>query len=380
MAIETPLDADLMVDAPIKRIIRTSDRGTFLQCRLKWHFSSKIRLNLEPLRNNFYYDFGTAWHHALRMWYDPVAWGAAKAELRVEAGKLAFKNYLAEQRVTYINRGIDSQEMDEEFDAAIKLGPAMLDNYAKWSLANDDFTPIMVEKEFEVQIGCWFMGGFVALPDGWESCTKEQCTPVVYQGRIDALLEDYLGNYWIGEWKSADKAPGNTRWLQMDPQSGSYIWALRKKLGLNIKGVHRVTTIKRAPQPPRLLKNNQLSVDKTQLTNVELFKESMRQRHELIPITNAEGEKYREYLEFLASENAPQFIYRDVVPRNERQIENIGRWIEADAREMFDDPEIKPTPTMMNCNGCAYYNLSLAWQEGSDWEFLANSEYVVRES
>jgi len=45
---------------------------------------------------------------------------------------------------------------------------------------------------------------------------------------------------------------------------------------------------------------------------------------------------------------------------------------------MLSDPDIFPNPSSINCNGCPFYGVSLAWQEGSDWQFILDSQFVKR--
>jgi len=376
-----------MTEQPDKLVIRTSDRTLYKRCRLQWDFSSKIRMDYEPARSKFYYDFGTAWHAALAEWYNPERWTTASVDDRAISAKQNFNASLNTQLKLYRDRGIDDMELEREFEEAMTLGPAMLDNYIPYSLERDDFTPIRVEQEFEVTIGHMFDGKFYAGHSG-EGIVG--CTPVVYQGRVDALVQDLLGNYWIAEWKSAEKAPSESnRWLAVDAQSGSYAWALQKMLGIPIKGVIHRTTLKRAPEPPRILKGGRLSIDKRQYTNYQLFSAKLRDICTTGDIANNPEaiqrrynnalEEYGEYLEFLASPDAPKFIYSEQVTRNPNQIENIGKWIAAEAREMLSDPDIYPNPSSINCSICPFYGVSLAWQEGSDWRFILDSQFVKRD-
>jgi len=390
-----------MTEQPDKLVIRTSDRTLYKRCRLQWDFSSKIRMDYEPARSKFYYDFGTAWHAALAEWYNPERWTTASVDDRAISAKQNFNASLNTQLKLYRDRGIDDIEMEHEFEGAMTLGPAMLDNYIPYSLEHDDFTPIRVEQEFEVQVTAInpLMSSLGELPaywcygamGGWHATDTpcEQCIPIVYQGRVDALVQDLLGNYWIAEWKSAEKAPSESnRWLAMDAQSGSYAWALQKMLGIPIKGVIHRTTLKRAPEPPRILKGGRLSIDKRQYTNYQLFSAKLRDICTTGDIVNNPEaiqrrynnalEEYGEYLEFLASPDAPKFIYNEQVTRNPNQIENIGKWIAAEAQEMLSDPDIFPNPSSINCSTCPFYGVSLAWQEGSDWQFILDSQFVKR--
>src|SRR5947209_3560583 len=62
------------VSSSNKLIIRTSDRAYFKRCRQLWDFTSKIRMNYEPLVQPRPLEFGTAIHRGLEVYYNPETW------------------------------------------------------------------------------------------------------------------------------------------------------------------------------------------------------------------------------------------------------------------------------------------------------------------
>src|SRR5690606_15369965 len=81
---------------------------------------------------------------------------------------------------------------------------------------------------------------------------------VVLAGRIDLLAEDSHGHYWVVDWKTTARlargdASGQDRdeFLDLDDQIGSYVMALRRKLGLNVRGFIYVELKKAFPEPPQ---------------------------------------------------------------------------------------------------------------------------------
>jgi hypothetical protein len=365
-----------------KYIVRTSDRATFRQCTQLWDFTSKIRLNFEPLRPKTHFEVGTAWHAAMEALYDPEHWHDHDTKLH-RAWK-AFLDTTNDQQRNQEELGFGGPDLDIEFKERLELGRGMLEYYVGWSRINDDFEPVTVEHEFEVQIGwkCEVSGDFAFgestnHPDG-KPCAM--CIPIVYQGRIDGLIRDLTGAYWIMEQKSAGKF-GPTKWLMMSDQDGSYAWALQKMLGIPIKGIMHTRALKAFPQPPKILKSDgSVSCDKRQSTAAALFVEAVEQVHRHRPAaeTITDDEKYFAYHQFLTSDAAPKFVERHWLIRNPRQIEDIGRRIAVEAEMMLDNPKIIPNVSAINCNSCSFWGPCLTKQEGGDWMYQLKSEYWWR--
>jgi hypothetical protein len=366
-----------------KHTIRTSDRATFRQCPELWNMTSKIRLNFEPLRPKAHFEVGTAWHAAMEALYDPEHWHDHDTKLH-RAWK-AFRDTTNDQQRNQEELGFGGPDLDIEFKERLELGRGMLEYYVGWSRINDDFEPVTVEHEFEVPItkevrgevwNLWYGDGDEGLHTYWTRAEGN----VVYQGRIDGLVRDFTGAYWILEHKTAQKS-GPTKWLMMDDQAGSYAWALQKMLGIPIKGIIYTRAFKQFPQPPKLLKSDgSVSCDKRQSTTAALFVEAVEQAHPFRPAaeTITDDEKYFAYHQFLTSDAAPQFVERHWLIRNPNQIEDIGRRIAVEAQLMLDDPAIYPNVSSINCNQCAFFGPCLTKQEGGDWMYQLKSEYWWR--
>lgn len=369
-----------------KLVIRTSDRAEFKTCRQRWDFTSKIRMNYEPLRPKDYLEFGTAWHVAMEVWYEPG--DGYQTPARERAAQAAFKQTTNDQQRTLEEFGYGGPDLDIEFDKRLALGKGMLNYYFGWARINDDFEPVTVEHEFEVPI---------ETDSGWQYYynTRENridgpfserwhdyLLPVVYQGRIDGLVRDFAGNYWLLEHKTAERESG-TYWLQMDSQVGSYIYVFQRLLDRPIKGCIYTRAYKRFPQPPKVLTDGSISCDKRQQTTASLFVEAVEQAHSFRPAaeTIADTEKYLNYHQFLTNPDvAPKFVERFQPTRNPRQIEGIGQQIAMEAQDMLNDPFIYTNVTPINCNNCAFKGPCLTKQDGGDWEYHLASEYRKRDN
>lgn len=365
-----------------KYIIRTSDRGTFKRCRQLWDFSSKIRQNLEPLRVDSNLTFGTAIHRGLEVYYEPVTWDKVPA---ATLKQLAVKAFLDEWE-KYRPDPTDAD--DEEISAFVhlqELGEKMLDGYVNWSQATDEFKPVHVEVEFEVPIKVPFEPEpKLPYPLTYNDRTYELHRmniegdklpkPVVYQGRLDMIVEDEDGGYWIVDHKTTAAFNDSILdYLSLDPQCGSYAWAIQQQLGIKIEGVIYNQLLKTAPEKPKTLKSGEFSTDKRQNTTLALYKEACVERGRM------PSNKEVEFMVWL-EENKKPYFKRWVVRRSQPELELIGQEILLEALDMVGTPVIYRNPTQFNCVRCPFRVPCLSKWEGSDYDFILDSNYKVRES
>lgn len=325
-------------------IIRTSDRSYFKRCRQLWDFTSKIRGNWEPLQRYLAFDFGTAMHAGWEAYYDPETWGDLPTMRRnaKEAFRLSYASISEKVKVGDL-------EFELNFNEAIDLGMRMLDYYFTWAPKVDNFTPLYREIEFEVPI------------PGLEGLA-------VYQGRIDLIVEDEYG-YWLVDHKTAAQF-SSTQWLALDDQCSSYAWAIRKQLGLEVRGVIYNQARKKPPDLPNVLKNGTFSKNKQQDTTFELYLRAIRE-------AGQEPHWYRDFLLFL-KQNPKEFCRRTQVSYSPRTLDIVEQRIQKEAWDMIHDPLIYPSPSPMNCNGCRFFAPCLALMEGADPEPILEENYVRR--
>ncbi len=352
-----------------KHIIRTSDRGTFRNCRQEWDWSSKIRDNLEPAQRYAPFEDGTTWHEALAVYYDPRTWHllatSATAAVVHQAARDKLLQVHTEQVALAVKLYADEalpEERMEEYAERFTMLQGMLEHYFKYAPTVDNFTPIKIEIEFEVP---------VETPNGKPYIIDN--SPVMYQGRLDGIVQDPQGRYWIFEHKTAGQM-GRTEWLELDAQCGSYAWAIQKQLGVKIAGIIYSQALKAIPKPIKRLakpyKGRNYSSNKQARTTLELFTEALEKEGE--PLTH-----YTEYLNYLREEGNP-FFRRIEIYRNEAALETMGRNIFYEAREMLNLPIIYPSPSFFGCNGCRFREPCIAKQNGYDYQFVLDELFVSR--
>lgn len=368
-----------------KYIIRTSDRKKFKECRQAWDLGSKIRQDLDPIAVRTPLDFGTEIHAGLEVWYDPKLWKGTPIARRPLA-LLAFHRTWQKHRTLYEKYNVLSQEAMDDMKERKVLGEAMLDYYFKWSKERDkNLTPVYTEVEFEVPIRIPTSG--IALPPefGLNVATDPPSLtfrgyPVVYQGRIDLIVQDSDDHYWLVDHKTAGPrawAEESNEFLIRDEQCKSYAWAIQHVLGINVRGVIYNELYKGTPQEParlqRTRKGLSFSTSKQQDTTFEIALETFKRE-------DREALKagwYDEYLTFLKNEGK-QFVRRNRVTYTPDMLTILGDQICMEAIDMLADPFIYPNPGKFNCRWCDFRTPCEALLDGQPIDWMKDTMYVKR--
>lgn len=327
--------------------------------------------NLVPLRPSKPLEFGTDMHEAWAVLYDPDTWHLVKnpktRPVILETVRQTFINANKEHRALRADpaSGYVNEEDELDFKEREELGLGMLDGYFAWHLGVDDFTPVRVEVDFEVP---------VLTPSGEEYLCECHGWPVVYQGRLDGIVQDKFGWYWILEHKTAGQL-GDTEHLVLDEQTGSYAWAVKQMLGIRVQGVIYNEAVKKVAHVPLRLKRpregRNFSVNKQQDTTYELALRTLSEAGEDITL-------YDDFLEYLKLQGN-KFFRRTQVHRNEHELKDQGLRIYHEAREMLNPETVPyPNPSRFNCMMCAFRQPCIAMNDGSDWEFLLQEDYRER--
>jgi len=382
--------------------VHTSERKSFKGCRRRWDWH--FRQNWTPIGAAPPLEFGIAYHKGMEVLYNPETWDWD----REVVGELAVKTFVDEcnkQRNTYL-RETDAVELEpavqDDYDERIKLGKGMLRYYYREQLPKnpDGFRPVRVEISFEVPINdpetgeqlmckcnpCWerfyslhanepeFQTTFAAHgKDKWVGL------PVTYAGRIDALGEDDYGDYWIVDWKTARALSEDEEFLQLDDQIGSYVWALRKVLGLPVRGFIYHEQKKGFPQAPKMNKVNRLgcwfSVSKNQDTDYETYLKTVKKED---PEAYESG-AYDEFLDWLKREG-PAFYRRHVVFKNDHELTEIEKNIAYEAMDMIDPAtRIYPNAGRFACKFCAFRQPCIGQNRGEEFSYTLRTLFKQEE-
>jgi hypothetical protein len=268
---------DEYIDKKLTHSIHTSERRSFRSCRRRWSW----------IFQEFYYptttakplEFGVAFHKAMETYYNPETW--FDLQYAAAMAMIVFKKEVELQYVAFVaQHGDPALEAEADYKERVELGIGMLKHYFKNISPVEDrnLTPYKVEVKFEVFIKdpdgqimwckcdvCWdrwvafvgktddliaVMGTDSRVRSNWEGL------PVTYGGRIDALMVDSLGRYWVFDWKTARAltSAGDDDYLLLDDQITSYCWALWT-LGIDIAGFIYAEIKKSFPVEPEPMKN-----------------------------------------------------------------------------------------------------------------------------
>lgn len=362
--------------------IHTSERRSYRGCKRRWDWA--YREGYTPHTTAKPLEFGIAFHEALAEFFEPTRWESATTHEKLQFAIAKFIEICEQQRDAYLDitnqRELDIANGDDYADR-VELGIGMLTHYANEVHPRGDswFKPIATEIPFEVPLYDLKTGEPLVCTNspqcGQIHSNTGDDSNVIYAGRIDMLVEDIrYGGYYVWDHKSAAQLAANEEFLQLDDQVGSYVWATKRVLNLDVKGFVYAEYRKAYPAPPKLLsrqmKGKSFSVDKNQPTTLEIFTSHVKQFD-----TDAYNDGcYTEYILYLSGPEAPQFQKRFIIMKTDAELDNIGRNITMEATEMIQkDLLIYPSVGRFGCGNCAYKQPCIAAFRDEDVLFTLGS-------
>lgn len=372
--------------------IHVSELRSYRACRLRhnWLFND----NLQPLVTPTPLEFGVAFHKAMEVMYDPTTWHLDKYALGVRA-ESAFIEMCKEQRRNFLRvtskYGLNDEE-EKDYETSMELGLGMIGWYVKNHLPQGEYTPIAVESKFKVPVLDKLGNQLMCKCDRcWEKACKYNNPsqllvreywiglPVVYEGRIDAMVRDKNGGFWVLDWKTTARmlAEDSDVILELDDQIASYCWAFRIMLGLNIRGFIYVELRKAAPELPVENKTTRLgrrfSVSKSAPTEYETYRQTVI----LNDFSAFNDGLYDEHLAWLKAEGT-KFIQPHKVYKPPQTLDNIGHDIYLQAKEMISGPAIYRNPGRRSCEWCAFQGPCIDRTAGRDFQHALDTMYEIK--
>lgn len=385
-----------LVDAKVVHEIHTSERKSFRACRRRWDWL--FRQNYYPITTAKPLEFGTAYHAAMEVFYDPEMWSWDR-EVVANLAAQKFLEVCATQKQAALDNMGDvalGDEVETDYQERVELGIGMLKYAFADIYINEDmpkgWKPLKVEIAFMVPIPNPETGEkyiFCKCEQCWQKSLKVELfemredwigLPVVYAGRCDMLAEDRNGNYWIFDWKTAAQlSVSKEEYLDLDDQIASYVWALRW-LGLPIKGFVYAEQRKAFPQPPAMNKVRRqgrlFSVNKQQATDYESYLQALINEDAQ---AYADG-LYDEFLEYL-KENSPPFYHRYQRTKTDAEVRQTEINIGLEALDIIDSKlRIYPSPGRFGCGFCAFRQPCLEANAEGDPQTLLDELFVQREA
>jgi len=361
-------------------------------------------------------EFGVAFHKAMEAFYEPSLWANPDHFIIGQGLALvAFRQTCEAQLKKYkrLNGDPDVTVIDE-YKERVKLGLNMIRYYTERMSTQYDkgFTPVRVEVPFEVLIkspqgaplwckcdSCWqrFCNGntikkivksdpsltwnnlFVNHPELYRTSAWDGL-PVTYGGRLDALVQDDIGRYWIVDFKTTSRIldeDAEASFLQLDDQIGSYCWSLRE-VGIPTAGFIYIEIKKAYPQPPeelsRLYKGRKYSTNKQFLTTYDIFHD-----HVILYDHDAYATGlYDDHLAWLKAEG-PKFHQRHQIHKNDHELDEIGHNIWLEAQDILQNPRVYPQPGRFSCTTCLYRQPCLGVNMGEDYQWTLDTLFERRD-
>ncbi len=375
-----------MMERKLVHEVHQSELRSFRSCRRRWHWV--FRDNYYPPLTIHYLEFGVAFHIAMEVIHRPETWKFDHSVLGSLAEK-AFVDECKRQKKAYLDAK-DLYALDDDknsdYEARMALGRGMIWYYVKNKLPEMQrtYVPVAVETSFDVPL----------LDNGeYMFCKCKRCrrdfvkagggkwrgNPVVYSGRTDMIVHDMRSNYYILDWKSAAAFREIEEYLELDTQVGSYVMALRRKLGLNIMGFIYFELRKGFPEPPKMNTNPRLgrwfSVNKQQTTDYETYLATIKEH-------DKEGYESGAYDGFLAwlKASGPQFFRKTSIPKSDYELDQVEKNLVLEIRDMLE-PELRiyPAPSQFSCSSCAFSLPCRMKNSGEDYQYLLDTMYERRE-
>jgi hypothetical protein len=331
-------------------VVSTSDRIVFKRCRRKWDFQSKNRQSLAPIERapngNLWlgsgFHFGLEDYHGYRLFRSPQE---------------AFREGFVKSH--------RRSELPENYEELTDLAVGMYDYYIDHWLPQhgEPFKTLWIDGVPQVEVNVQIPLD-IEPPPGYDE--------VVYSTTFDRVGIDEYGRIIIEDYKTAGKLYEAGR-LELDPQVSAYDWAGHLLYGDQVEGGCWTQFLKSLPHEPEVLKDGELSRNKNQYTTAAIYKAACLKYYGEVP------KKYYDFINYLASQETPEgdrFIKREVVYRNRTFARNEERKIFAEINDMLNPGlEVYPNPTRDCTWDCEFRAMCTAMNDGSDWEFMRDSEY-----
>lgn len=329
--------------------VSTSDRVTFKRCRRKWDFGSRNRQSLALTTGEVVTPLwlGTGFHFALEDHY----------------GYNLFGNPMDSWRA-YVDSHRRSELPDDHKEAG-ELAVGMLTYfYEDWLPQHGEpFPTLWIDGVPQVEVNVRIPLD-IPPPPGYIS--------VEYSTTFDRLALDPLGRVVVVDYKTAARAYEAGR-LELDPQVSSYFWAARLIYGDQVEGAVWHIFLKAVPDAPEVLKNGELSKNKQQHTTAAIYRKTLMEYFGKVPPGYADILNH-----FAAQENeyGDKFITRESIYRNLTFGENEERKIFSEIHDMIDPGlSLYPNPTRDCSWDCNYKAPCLSMDDGSDFEYMLETEY-----
>jgi len=317
------------------------ERITFNQSRIKAFnrcpksYEYKYIQLLNPKKKVRPLFMGSWLHRALETHYTQGDWKVGHQEYVTEWDKLFTE---------------EKEELSKKFGPMPDAVERIMRSYV-WYYRDDGWKPYMVEQILEVETPLVVDGKIF-----------------VFKGRLDLVVEDESGLYWLVDHKSASIIPQPTSYHAMDPQLMLYPWAAEIQYGIEITGVIYNYVRSKPPSVPGINKDGSISrrkVDTDYPTLLRFLKQN-----------GFEPSDYIDALRPLAKRSP--FLRRYRLPRESHVTKEVLLDTLSTAKRAQETKRFTRSITR-ECSQCSYHDLCRAELNGFDTSKMRESNYIVGE-
>jgi hypothetical protein len=329
----------------IECVVRPWERQLFLGCRRAWDFGAHERQGIERSVPASVVDLDQAVKDALAVYYFPGMWDWKRAIVAPLATE-AFAKAMRTQRQAY--ETATGASLDEaataRWEADFAAGQRLLSAYYAWAGVVDDWATVQVETLFDVTV-----------PEPGDPDTGLLAADgrgVLYRLRIDLVVVDDDGRYWLMEHRLCDGGFAGLDDLLLDDAALTRSWGWELGFLATVAGtIHNELRLPRAGEP------GPEDVAPSGPGDIEMIDLGSRQ------VRREDGIWFR----------------RTKIPRARAEIEGAGLRVAEQSRLMTRaDLECYPSPGMSTCVPCEFRAPCLALMEGDDADAALTEGYRPR--
>lgn len=328
--------------------ISWSQVNTRRRCEKKWAY--KYLHRLQPKRRGRALHIGNWLHRCLETFYLEDDWRIGHQEYLDEWDKLFDEEKeLLSKKTT---RAKSWTPLPEQIERIMK-------SYI-WYYKNDGWKVYAVEEEFEIVIG-QFMD------------SQGNIIKVYANGRIDLIVEDEEGNFWVVDHKSTGNIPEPGAFHAMNPQLILYPVGIKESEGIKAAGIFFNYISSKAPSIPQLTKKTgQISRRKVK-TDYPTYRRFLKEN-------GYDPADFQEILRPLRKRSP--FLRRYRLPREKKVTATILRDFVAGAKDIHESKQKKfhqRNITKECASFCEFHDLCRGELNGADMSHMRKTMFTVRE-
>lgn len=326
-----------------------SQINTRRRCEKKWAYKYLERLQRKGKTRPLY--LGNWLHRCLETHYLEDDWRIGHQEYLDEWNKL-----FDEEKELLSQKG---KRKSKNWTPLPEQVERIMKSYL-WYYRNDGWTVYAVEEEFEVLIG-----QFIA--------NNGSIIQVYANGRIDLIIEDDQGQFWVVDHKSASMIPDEGAFHAMNPQLILYPVGLEKSEGIKAAGIFFNYIGSKAPSIPQLTK-------KTGQISRRKVKTDYPTMRRFLKDNGYDPADFQEVLRPLRKRSP--FLRRYRLPREKTVTKTILRDLVAGAKDIHESKSKKfhQRNIMRDCaQFCEFHDLCRGELNGADMSHMRKTMFTIRE-